>query len=44
MIFVPSQGGASHSPREFTAWEDCLNGANVLLLAALNMAKELNLE
>jgi beta-ureidopropionase / N-carbamoyl-L-amino-acid hydrolase len=38
MIFVPSQDGASHSPREFTAWEDCLNGANVLLHAALNMA------
>jgi N-carbamoyl-L-amino-acid hydrolase len=37
MIFVPSQGGASHSPREFTIWEDCLNGANVLLQAALRM-------
>ena len=44
MIFVPSQGGASHSPREFTAWEDCLNGANVLLLAALHMANELTKE
>jgi hydantoinase/carbamoylase family amidase len=42
MIFVPSQGGASHSPREFTNWEDCLNGANVLLQAALYMASELN--
>jgi N-carbamoyl-L-amino-acid hydrolase len=35
MIFVPSQDGASHSPREFTRWEDCLNGAKVLLQAAL---------
>jgi N-carbamoyl-L-amino-acid hydrolase len=41
MIFVPSQDGASHSPREFTTWEDCLNGAHVLLLAALNLAQGL---
>jgi N-carbamoyl-L-amino-acid hydrolase len=38
MIFVPSIGGASHSNREFTRWEDCLNGANVLLQTALRMA------
>lgn len=38
MIFVPSVDGASHSPREFTEWEDCVNGANVLLLAALRLA------
>jgi hydantoinase/carbamoylase family amidase len=38
MIFVPSKDGASHSPREFTAWEDCVNGANVLLQAALRLA------
>jgi beta-ureidopropionase / N-carbamoyl-L-amino-acid hydrolase len=31
MIFVPSAGGISHSPKEFTRWEDCANGANVLL-------------
>ena len=35
MVFVPSVDGASHSPREFTKWEDCVNGANVLLQAAL---------
>ena len=35
MVFVPSTDGASHSPREFTEWEDCVNGANVLLQAAL---------
>ena len=23
MIFVPSRGGISHSPQEFTSWEDC---------------------
>ncbi len=31
MIFVPSAGGISHSPREFTSWQDCANGADVLL-------------
>ena len=37
MIFVPSVDGASHSSREFTEWEDCVNGANVLLQAALRL-------
>ena len=37
MIFIPSVDGASHSPREFTDWEDCVNGANVLLQAALRL-------
>jgi N-carbamoyl-L-amino-acid hydrolase len=31
MIFVPSVGGISHSPNEFTKGEDMENGANVLL-------------
>lgn len=31
MIFVPSVGGISHSPKEFTKAEDIVNGANVLL-------------
>jgi len=31
MIFVPSIGGISHSPRELTAWDDCARGAQVLL-------------
>ncbi len=35
MIFVPSVGGISHSPREFTKPEDCVHGANVLLNAVL---------
>lgn len=30
MIFVPSVGGISHSPREQTAWEDVARGAQVL--------------
>jgi N-carbamoyl-L-amino-acid hydrolase len=39
MVFVPSIDGASHSPREFTEWEDCVNGANVLLQAVLRLAE-----
>jgi N-carbamoyl-L-amino-acid hydrolase len=35
MIFVPSIGGISHSPKELTSWQDCANGANVLLKAVL---------
>jgi N-carbamoyl-L-amino-acid hydrolase len=37
MIFVPSVGGISHSPRELTSWRDCANGANVLLRAILEV-------
>ena len=33
MIFVPSVAGISHSPKELTRWDDCANGANVLLAA-----------
>ena len=35
MIFVPSVNGISHSPKEFTRWQDCANGANVLLQTIL---------
>jgi beta-ureidopropionase / N-carbamoyl-L-amino-acid hydrolase len=35
MIFVPSIGGISHSPREFSKPEDITNGANVLLNAVV---------
>jgi N-carbamoyl-L-amino-acid hydrolase len=38
LIFVPSVGGVSHSPDELTEWQDCVNGANVLLHAALQAA------
>jgi N-carbamoyl-L-amino-acid hydrolase len=38
MIFVPSIGGISHSPRELTSWQDCANGANVLLEVVLDLA------
>ncbi len=35
MIFIPSVGGISHSPREFSHPADITNGANVLLHAVL---------
>jgi N-carbamoyl-L-amino-acid hydrolase len=38
MIFVPSAAGLSHDPGELTPWDDCVNGANVLLGAALALA------
>ncbi len=37
MIFVPSVGGISHSPRELTTWDDCARGANVLLGTVLEL-------
>jgi N-carbamoyl-L-amino-acid hydrolase len=35
MIFIPSVGGISHSPKEFSRPDDITNGANVLLNAVL---------
>ena len=35
MIFIPSVGGISHSPKEFSHAADIVNGANVLLGAVL---------
>jgi N-carbamoyl-L-amino-acid hydrolase len=35
MIFVPSVGGISHAPKEFTSSEDMANGVNVLLRTVL---------
>ena len=37
MIFVPSVGGISHSPREFTHPRDMANGADVLLRTVLKL-------
>ena len=37
MIFVPSVGGVSHSPKEFTKAEDIVNGVNVLLNTVLRV-------
>ncbi|MCL6274117.1 M20 family metallo-hydrolase [Muricauda sp. 2012CJ35-5] len=41
MIFVPSKGGISHSPKEFTAAVDMANGANVLLQTILSLDKKM---
>jgi N-carbamoyl-L-amino-acid hydrolase len=35
MIFVPSKGGISHSPKEYTSPADMANGVNVLLRTIL---------
>lgn len=35
MIFIPSVGGISHSPKEFSKAPDITNGANVLLNAVI---------
>jgi hydantoinase/carbamoylase family amidase len=42
MIFVPSSGG-SHCPAEYAAWDDCVNGANVLLNSAVHLINQANL-
>jgi len=38
MIFIPSVDGISHAPKELSRWEDCANGANVLLETVLERA------
>jgi N-carbamoyl-L-amino-acid hydrolase len=40
MIFVPSVGGISHSPKEFTRLTDIVNGVNVLLHTILRIDRE----
>lgn len=40
MIFVPSVGGVSHCPQEWTEWRDAANGADVLLNALLELDKK----
>ena len=39
MIFIPSIGGISHSPKEFSPPRDIENGANVLLAAVMQVDK-----
>lgn len=39
MIFVPSKGGKSHTPAEWTDWQDIYNGANILLNTLFELAK-----
>jgi N-carbamoyl-L-amino-acid hydrolase len=42
MIFIPSVGGISHSPKEFSKPEDIANGANVLLGTILRLDRMLS--
>jgi N-carbamoyl-L-amino-acid hydrolase len=42
MLFVPSAGGRSHTPDEFTPAADLIAGARVLLHAALDLDRTLN--
>jgi N-carbamoyl-L-amino-acid hydrolase len=42
MLFVPSRGGVSHSPDEFTEAEHCVAGARVLLAALLKLDEALD--
>ena len=42
MIFIPSVGGISHSPKEFSRPKDIVNGANVLLQAVLRADRTLS--
>ncbi|MDX1519830.1 MAG: M20/M25/M40 family metallo-hydrolase, partial [Gammaproteobacteria bacterium] len=37
MIFIPSIGGVSHAPDEWSHWEDVEKGANVLLNTLLHI-------
>lgn len=39
MIFVPSKGGISHNPAEFTGEADLVAGANILLDAARSLSQ-----
>ena len=39
MIFVPSQGGRSHRPDEWSDWEAIERGANVLLGTLLRLVE-----
>lgn len=41
MVFVPSVGGVSHSPRELSRPDDITNGANVLLRTVLTVDRGL---
>jgi N-carbamoyl-L-amino-acid hydrolase len=41
MIFIPSVGGISHSPQEFSRTQDIANGANVLLHTILKLDQEI---
>jgi allantoate deiminase len=40
MIFVPSIGGISHSPKENTNWDDIYKGADILYHSLIRLARQ----
>lgn len=38
MLFAPSRGGVSHSPKEWTEWDDCARATQVLAGALADLA------
>jgi beta-ureidopropionase / N-carbamoyl-L-amino-acid hydrolase len=38
MVFAVSENGKSHSPAEYTSWDDCYKSANTLFNATLDIA------
>ncbi|MFC0473286.1 M20/M25/M40 family metallo-hydrolase [Halalkalibacter kiskunsagensis] len=40
MLFVPSKNGKSHCEEEETTWEECEQGANMLLETLLSLLKD----
>jgi beta-ureidopropionase / N-carbamoyl-L-amino-acid hydrolase len=42
MVFVPSRNGISHSPLEFTPWNDVTNGAEVLYRTVVSLDQRLD--
>ncbi|MFO7925258.1 MAG: Zn-dependent hydrolase [Halobacteriota archaeon] len=40
LLFAPSEGGFSHSPREWTDWEDCVVASGVLAEAVRSLASD----
>jgi len=40
LIFIPSKGGRSHSPAEWSDWQDIINGCNVLLNVLYQLANK----
>ncbi|RQG97496.1 Zn-dependent hydrolase [Natrarchaeobius oligotrophus] len=40
MVFAVSEGGKSHSPEEYTSWDDCYAAANTLANAAFQLATD----
>ena len=40
LIFIPSKDGCSHSPAEWSDWQDIVNGSNVLLNTLYQLAND----